>query len=267
MKKGLLLLISILVVGMLAACGTGTGSEGEGTSGEGESEEKKVLKMATSADYPPFEYKDTTKGDEIIGFDIDLVNALAEKLGYEIEVQDLDFNSLVPALQSKQVDLVLAGMTPTEERKESVDFTDVYYTAKHMIVSLKDNKITTVEDLEGKTLGVQLGSIQEGKAEEIAEEVNISIEDRNRIPDLLQELKAGRIDAAIIEDTVAKGYFEKDKELEGFTLSEEEADEAGSAIAFPKDSEYTDEFNKALNEMIENGELEELIVKWFGGKE
>lgn len=263
MKKWLLLLISVLVVGMLVACGTGT----ESKSGEGESEEKKVLKMATSADYPPFEYKDTTKGDEIIGFDIDLINALAEKLGYEIEVQDLDFNSLVPALQAKQVDLVLAGMTPTEKRKESVDFTDVYYTAKHMIVSLKDNKITTVEDLEGKTLGVQLGSIQEGKAEEIAEEVKITIEDRNRIPDLIQELKAGRIDAAIIEDTVAKGYFEKDKELEGFTLSEEEADEAGSAIAFPKESEYTEDFNKALNEMIENGELEKLIVKWFGGEE
>lgn len=263
MKKLSLFIISILMIGLLAACGTAT-EEGNETSGS-EGESKKVLKMATSADYPPFEYIDTAKGSDIIGFDIDLVNALAEKTGYEVEVQDMDFNSLIPALQAKQIDLVLAGMTPTPERAENVDFTDIYYTANHMIVSLKDNEVKSVEELDGKTVGVQLGSIQEEKAAEIAEQVSLKVENRNKISELIQELKSGRIDAAIIEDTVAAGYFEKDDQLAGFTL--ESSEEAGSAIAFQKGSEYTEEFNKALNEMKENGELDELIIKWFGGKE
>jgi polar amino acid transport system substrate-binding protein len=257
MKKVLLFMISILVIGVLAACGS---------SDNGSGEEKKVLKLATSADYPPFEYIDTAKGSDIIGFDVDLAKAIGKELGYEIEVEDMDFTGLIPALQAKKADMVLAGMTPTEERKKSVDFSDVYYTAKHMIISKKGSGIKSVEDLEGKTVGVQLSSIQEGKAEEIAKEVNIKVENRNRIPELIQEMKSGRFDAAIIEDTVAKGYFEKDKELEGITIEDGETEEAGSAIAFPKDSKYTEEFNKVLQEMKENGELEKLVVKWFGGE-
>jgi polar amino acid transport system substrate-binding protein len=264
LKKISLFIISFLVVGLLAACGTSTEEGNKETTGSG-SDDKKVLKMATSADYPPFEYIDTAKGSEIIGFDIDLANALAEKTGYELEVQDMDFNSLIPALQAKQVDMVLAGMTPTPERAENVDFTDVYYTANHMIVSLKDKEVKSIEELKGKTIGVQLGSIQEEKATEISEQVELKIENRNKISDLIQELKSGRIDAAIIEDLVANGYFEKDPDLAGFTLNEEE--EAGSAIAFQKGSTVTKEFNDALNEMKENGELEELVIKWFGDEE
>lgn len=258
MKKLLLVMISMLVIGVLAACG----SSENGTGGE-----KKVLKMATSADYPPFEYIDTAKGSDIIGFDVDLAKTIGKELGYEIKVEDMDFTGLIPALQANKADLVLAGMTPTADRKESVDFSDVYYTAKHMIVAKKGSGIESIEDLEGKTVGVQLASIQEGKAEEISKEVNIKVENRNRIPELIQEMKSGRFDAAIIEDTVAKGYFENDKELEGFTIEDGNTEEAGSAIAFPKDSKHTEEFNKVLQEMKENGELEKLVVKWFGGEE
>ena len=116
-------------------------------------------------------------------------------------------------LKSGQADFVLAGMTPTEKRKKNVDFSDIYYTAQHMIISKKDSGINTLEDLKGKTVGVQLGSIQEGKAKEINKTIAIKVENRNRIPELIQEIKAGRFDAAIIEDTVAKGYFEKETDL------------------------------------------------------
>ncbi|MEH6988854.1 transporter substrate-binding domain-containing protein [Cytobacillus firmus] len=261
MKKVIMFTLSMLLVGLLAACGT---SE-DGKSGSGESSDKKVLTMGTSADYPPFEYVDSAKGEEIIGFDVDLAKAIAEKLGYEIQVKDMDFNGLIPALETSQVDFVLAGMTPTEERKENVDFSDVYYTASHMIVSKKGSGIESLEDLDGKTIGVQLASIQADKAEEIAETVDMTVENRNRIPELIQEIMAGRFDAAMIEDTVAKGYFEKNKDLAGFTIEEDET-EAGSAIAFPKGSELTEEFNAELLKMKENGELEELIVKWFDNK-
>jgi polar amino acid transport system substrate-binding protein len=265
-KKWLsLIMMSMLMVGILAACGTSDEAT-PGTEGE-KTEEKKVLKMGTSADYPPFEYIDTAKSDEIIGFDVDLAKAIAKELGYEVEVQDIDFNGLIPAIQANKVDFVLAGMTPTEERKKSVDFSDVYYEAKHMIVTPKDSGIQALEDLNGKTVGVQVGSIQEGKAEEIKEQVDIKIENRNRIPELVQEMKAGRFDAAIIEDTVAKGFFEQDQDMTGFVLEDESEEEAGSAIAFLKESELTAEFNRVLNEMKENGEVDKLIVKWFGGEQ
>lgn len=264
MKKALsIFMFSILMMGVLTACGTASDKkETNGSKGE----EKKVLTMGTSADYPPFEYVETAKSDEIIGFDVDLANLIAGELGYEVEIKDMDFNGLIGAIQADRVDFVMAGMTPTEERKKSVDFSDVYYTAKHMIVSAKDSNIKSVEDLEGKTVGVQLASIQEGKAEEIGETVKIKVEKRTRIPELVQEIKAGRIDAAIIEDTVAEGYFKNDKDLSGFTLEEGNEADAGSAIAFPKDSELTEKFNKVLKEKMENGEVEKLVIKWFGGE-
>ncbi len=152
-----------------------------------------------------------------------------------------------------------------QDRKKNADFSDIYFTAKHLVVSKKDSGININKDLEGKTVGVQTGSIQEGVAGTLSESVGITIETRNRVPELIQEILAGRFDAAIIEDTVAAGHFENNPDLVGFEV--EDAGEAGSAIAFKKESELTEEFNKVLNEMKENGELEKLVVKWFGGEE
>ncbi|AEH47311.1 transporter substrate-binding domain-containing protein [Parageobacillus thermoglucosidasius] len=258
MKKLLSLLVSsILLIGLLSACGAG--SEEKNGSGA----QKKVLKMGTSADYAPFEYIDTAKGNEIIGFDVDLAKMITKELGYEFEIVDMDFNGLIPALQSGKVDFVLAGMTPTKDRKKNVDFSDVYYVSRNMIVSKKGSGIKTVKDLKGKTVGVQTGSIQEEEAKKIAKTVDMKLESRNRIPELIQEIQAGRFDAAIIEDTVAKGYLQTSNgKLEGHTIPTNEQ-EAGSAIAFPKGSKLRDEFNKVLREKIENGEVDQLIKKWF----
>ena len=253
--------ISILLMGLLAACGTSDEKSSNGS--DAKDSDKKVLTMGTSADYSPFEFIDTAKGDDIIGIDIDIAKAVTEKLGYEFEVRDMDFGGLIQALQSGQADFVLSAMSATDERKASVDFSEIYYTSKHMIVSKKDSGITKVEDLKGKNVGAQLGSIQEDKAKELAEEIDMKVENRNRIPELIQEIKAGRFDAAIIEDTVAKGYLDNNEDIEGFTI--EDAD-GGYAIALPKDSKLTEEFNKALKEMMDNGELDEIFKKWFEGE-
>ncbi|MGP7816172.1 transporter substrate-binding domain-containing protein [Niallia sp. 01092] len=254
MKK--LIAMMLLAIVVLAACGT---SNGDKTA----KSDEKVLVMGTSADYKPFEYIDSAKSEDIIGFDIDLANALGEKLGYTIKIKDMDFSGLIPAIQAKQVDLVLAGMSATEERKKNVDFSDVYYSAKDLIITKKDSSIKSVEDLKGKTVGVQLSSIQEDAAKEIAKTVKINVENRDRIPQLIQEIKAGRFDAAIVEDVVAQGYLKKDDSLTSFAATEP-TDAAGSAIAFPKNSELTEKFNAELKKMKENGELDKLIVKWFG---
>ncbi|XYY59209.1 transporter substrate-binding domain-containing protein [Bacillus velezensis] len=251
MKKWLLVLVAACITFALSACGSGnSGSEGG----------KNKLIMGTSADYKPFEYKD---GDQITGFDVDLAKALGKKTGYDVEVQDMDFNSLITALKSKQVDMILSGMTPTPERKKQVDFSDIYYTANNMIVTKKGSGIKSLNDLKGKTVGVQLGSIQEEKGKKLASKYGFQLEDRNRISDLTEEIKSGRFDAAIIEDIVAQGYFSSNQDLQGFASADAKSDESGSAIAFRKDSDLTAKFNKALKEMEKNGEIEKLKKKWF----
>lgn len=252
----------VLSVGLLTACGTGdTQKEQQGSGAEAPPEKVKLV-MGTSADYPPYEFIDTAGSGEIVGFDIDIANYIAEKLGFEIEIKDMDFGGLIPALLSERVDFVLSGMTPTPERLENVDFSDIYYVAEQMIVSKADSGISSLEDLAGKKLGVQLGSIQVDLANSIAEEFEgVQIEERNKITDLVQELKAGRIHAAIIEDKVAEGHLKANTDLAAFIIEEE--GEAGSAIAFPKGSDLANQFNEVLREMIENGEMEKLIEKWF----
>ncbi|MFD3447824.1 transporter substrate-binding domain-containing protein [Microbacteriaceae bacterium 4G12] len=260
MKKLLSILIaSLLVVGVLGAC-----SKKE-DSPKTSAKDKKVLVMGTSADYKPYEYIDSKTSDAIIGFDVDVAKYIGKELGYTIKVKDMDFSGLLPALESGKVDFVMAGMTPTEDRKKNVDFTDIYFEAKNVVVSKKDANIQKVEDLKDKTIGVQTGSIQEEKAKELQKQVSFKSEGRNRIPELVQEIQAGRFTGAIIENTVAKGYLDKMKDLKAFEIPEA-ADEAGSAIAFPKGSSKTEEFNKVLKKMKENGEMDKLVKKWFGGE-
>ena len=220
--------------------------------------------MATSADYPPYEYVETTGGtEEIVGFDVDIARHITTELGYDLEITNIDFNGLIPALQAGRADFVMAGMTPTEERLQNVDFSELYYDAKQTIVFPSGGGIATLADLEGKTVGVQLGSIQEGLAEDLAAETpGMKLSPLNRINEIVQELKSGRIDAAIIEDTVAAGFLANNPDLEAVEIPEEGP--VGSAVAFPKDSELTSEFDRVLAEMESSGLMAELVVKWFG---
>ncbi|WP_182480469.1 transporter substrate-binding domain-containing protein [Peribacillus asahii] len=258
-KHFMLLVTSILLVGILAACGTADNKD-EAKNGDGEA--KKVLKLGTSADYAPFEFVDTAKSDEIIGMDMDIVKAIGDKLGYEIQVQDIDFNSLPTALENGTVDLVASAMTPTDERKKTIDFSELYYSAANMIMTTKDSGIETVEDLKGKKVGVQLASVQEELANKLNKEgTSMTLEKRNRIPEIVQELMAGRVDAAIVEEEVAKGYLADNKTLTVHKIETDE--EEGYAIAFPKDSDLTEKFNAELQKMKDSGELEEIIAKWM----
>lgn len=247
----------ILIVSMFSACSNGE----EKATGKN----KKVLVMGTSADYKAYEYVEASKSDEIIGFDVDVAKYIGKELGYEVKVKDMDFGGLLASLSSGKVDFVMAGMTPTAERKNNVDFTDIYFVAKNMVVSKKDSNIKSVEDLKGKKVGVQTGSIQEEKAAEFKKQVDFKVEGRDRIPEIVQEIKAGRFDAAIIEDTVAKNYLEKMKDLQGIEIKEA-PEEVGAAIALPKNSDKTAEFNKVIKKMQENGEMDKLVKKWFGSE-
>jgi len=247
-------LTALLTITLVTACNS---SPPAPTAGDGAG---RTLIMATSADYPPYEFIDTSSGSqEIVGFDVDIAKYITSKLGFGLKIGNIDFNALIPTLQSKRADFVMAGMTPTEERKQNVDFSQIYYEAKNAIVAKSGAGLTTAESLNGKTLGVQLGSIQEQAAKEFQ---GANVKALNRINEMIQELKAGRIDAILMEDTVAKGYIASNPDLEMNVLPNQE--EAGSAIAFPKGSELLGQFDPIISEMKSNGELEKLIVKWFG---
>lgn len=256
MKKFTAIILVLMGV-LLAGC---AGEEQKAESAQ------KTLVMGTSADYKPFEYIDTANGREIIGFDIDIAKRVLDKMGYDLEIKNMDFNGLIAALNSNKVDFVMASMTPTEKRKKAVDFSDIYYVANDAIVSKKADNIKAVDDLEDKKLGIQLGSIQEETADELKKEVEgMQVTARDTIPQLIQEMKAGRIDAAIVETTVSKGYLEKNEGLTEFII-EDESEVQGAAAAFPKGSDLTEQYNKHLQEMKQNGEIDELAKKWFGGE-
>ncbi len=261
MKRRSLLTLSlttIVAVSALASCEPPQPGQ-NATSSSG----KKVLTMITSPEYPPYEYYDTASGErKIVGFDIDIANKIASDLGYELKINESDFNGLIPALQAKRADFVIAGMTPTPERRKNVDFSTVYYEAKNTIIAPKTSNLKTTKDLAGKTVGVQLGSIQEGDAKKIAEKVpGMKIKQLNKVPDLIQEIKAKRIDAAIVEDTVAKGFTDASTDLVFNVIPSEGP--SGSAVAFPKGSPLVADFNKVLEKMKASGEIKTLAAKWF----
>lgn len=232
-------------VGVLAGCGE---------------EKSDQLTMVTSADYPPFEYIDTAGGGKYVGIDVEIAQAITEKLGYELEIKDMDFGGLVQSVQSKQADFAMAAMTIDEERAKSVDFSETYYMANHAVISLKDSGISSETDLAGKKVGAQLGTIQEDKLLELEESIGLEAENRNKVPELIQELKSNRLDAIIVEDTVATGFLETNSGLQSFTI---EDSEGGYAIAFPKGSKLVEEFNKALNELLADGTIDSIIKKYY----
>ncbi|MGB3137103.1 MAG: transporter substrate-binding domain-containing protein [Nodosilinea sp.] len=254
--------VALATIGLATACGGGEPAGGDNAAEGGDA--GGVLTMATSADYPPYEFVETAGGtEEIVGFDVDIARHITTELGYELEITNIDFSGLIPALQADRADFVMAGMTPTEERKENVDFSDIYYDAKQTIVFPSSEAITGPADLGDKTVGVQLGSIQEELGNDLAASTpGMELSPLNRINEIVQELKSGRIDAAIIEDTVAKGFLANNPDLTSVEIPEEGP--VGSAVAFPQDSELTSEFNRVLAEMESSGKMEELINKWFG---
>ncbi len=252
MKKTYLLAGGVSAL-LLTACG-------QKDTDTGAAEQKEVLEMGTSAEFAPFESRNP-QGD-IVGFDIDLANYIADELGVELKITDMKFDGLIGALQNDRVDLVLAGMSATDARKENVDFSTEYNHSGEMFVSAKGSGLETLEDLEGLTVGVQLGTIQEEGAKSIIEDEAIDFE-LKALDDsgaLIQEILSGRIDAAYMDKQVALGYIEA-QGLDAF--DDPTTASPGMAVAFPKGSDLVEEVNAVLAEMEESGKLDELKEKWL----
>ncbi|WP_397538689.1 transporter substrate-binding domain-containing protein [Rummeliibacillus pycnus] len=259
MKKKWLFAAAAILSLSLAGCGSNSSKTATDNTSD---QNKKVLVMGTSADFAPFEYIDATKSDEIIGFDVDLANAVAKKMGYQLKIQDMEFNSLIPAVQAKKIDFSMAGITPNPERATVVDFTDSYYDTHDYLITKKDTKFDKIDDLKGKKIGAQVSSIEEDTAKSISNKVSgVKVETRDRVPELIQEVKLGRLDGIVLEDIVAENYVKQNPDLKYSAIQGVENQK--KAAAFPKGSKLVKEYNKAIKELNDAGEIDKMKAKWF----
>lgn len=216
------------------------------------------LILGTSADYPPYEFHLLQDGqDTIVGFDVAIARAIAEEFGVELEIKDMNFDGLLAALVSGNVDIVLSGMTPTEERRQNVDFSDIYYQAVHGAIIRKTDAEKYAADpssLADAMIGAQKGAIQvgiaktqiKGMSEEAAADNHPQVKELGTLPDLIMELKNNKVEAVISELPVAQAYVNANPDLmlAEYTFTD---DEGGSAIAIKKGNE---DFVAAINEVL-----------------
>jgi ABC-type amino acid transport substrate-binding protein len=219
------------------------------------------LVLATG-NYRPFEYHDE-KTNKIVGYDIDVAEAIAKKIGVPLEVREMQFTSLIPSLQNGQADLVIAAMYITDQRKEVVDFADSYMdTGMVLAVRSENTDIKSTKDLSGKVVGVKTGATSEKVANELKEKgANITIKSYKETVDYLLDLENGRLDAAI-NDLLNQLEYNKTHptvKIVGDTFTK-----ASLGIAAKKgDKELIDLVNGVLKEMKQNGESEKLYKKWL----
>lgn len=220
----------------------------------------KPLVLITSPDNPPYEFKDTAQnGDEVIGFDIDVAKKLGEYLGRPIKIVESDFPSIVPSLQSGRADMAMAELYPTEERCKSVDFSDPYYSNKPALLVLESSPLTSERELTGQKVGAQSGSPNETMAHQWAEsQPGLMVVSLNKIGDLVQELKNGRVQAVIMGDNIAHRISASTPGLKVVKL---DTPEQNIVIVFPKGSPLVPQVNEALKKM--KGDIEQISTKWM----
>ena len=223
-----------------------------------------TLKMGTNASFPPYEYYDDETG-EIVGIDAEVAAAICAKLGCELEIVDMDFDAIIPAVTTGKIDFGMAGMTVTEERKQSVDFSTSYATGIQSVIVKEDSDITSVDDLfaEGANhkIGVQQGTTGDLYCSwDIEDEGLGSVERYKNGTDAVLALTSGKVDCVVIDNEPAKKYIEAN---EGLKILETEYAVEDYAIALAKDSELTEKINAALEELIAGGTVQAIINKYI----
>ena len=221
----------------------------------------KKLIVATDTNFPPFEFKDPETGKHT-GFDVELWDAIAKEIGMEYDLQPMDFNGIIPGLQSGQLDAGIAGITIKPERAKVVDFSDPYYNAGLLILVKADNNdIADVKGLAGKVVSTKLGTTSEDFAKKEAGAKEVKLFPNNDA--MFMELLAGGADAVIFDSPVVSEFMR--------TAGKGQVKVVGPlymgqsyGIGFPKGSELVGKANAALKKLRENGTYRDLYVKWFG---
>lgn len=255
MKKYLKVASVVLVIAMIvcfAACGGKTEPE-ETAAPEAE---KKVLTMATNAEFPPYEYKE---GDGYKGIDVEIAEAIAAKLGMELKIEDIAFDSIIPGVQTGKYDMGMAGLTVNEERLQTVNFSDSYATGIQSIIVKEGSDIKSADDLAGKKIGVQTSTTGDIYATDDFGEENITRYENGAVA--VQGLLEGKVDCVIIDNAPAKSYAEAN---EGLVVLDTEYVQEEYAICFAKENtQLQADVNKALGELIADGTVQTIIEKYI----
>ena len=274
MKKLLaVLLATVMTMSLLTACSSNKAAEttketeATGTTEAAETTEAAasealsdgVLTVGTNAEFPPFEYVDDN--GEPDGFDMALIKAVGEKLGVKVEVENMEFASLISSIGSK-IDVAIAGMTVTDERKESVDFSDSYYEAVQYVILPEGSEIATADDLKNKAIGVQLGTTGDFIASDIE---GATVSQYNKAVDAVNDLINGRVECVIIDKNPAlvfEGKFEG--QITAVDGAQFDFEPEQYAIAMPKgDTALVEQVNKALEEIKADGTFDELVKTYI----
>lgn len=255
-KKIAIMAAAACLAAALTACGSADTAKTPDTSADTSANTSTEaaggkLVMATNAEFPPYEFYDN---DQIVGIDADVARAIASKLGMELEIKDMAFNSLIPALQTGKADFVAAGMTASEDRKKNVDFTDSYATAAQVIIVKDESPIASLKDLEGKKIGVQTGTTGDTDTDKIKD---AKTQRFNKGMEAVMALSQDKIDAVIIDRQPAEVFVGQNQ---GLKILDEAFPEEQYAIAIKKgNTELLDKMNGALKELKDSGELQKIV--------
>lgn len=256
MKKNIVVL---LVVSMLVTFGGCAAKSNDNVSKVDKIKKAGKIVLGTAADYPPYEFHKEINGkDEIVGFDIEIAKAIAKDLGVDLEIIDMKFEGLLPALVTNDVDFVVAGMSADEERSKTVDFSIPYYESVHRLVVRKDDaeKLKGPEDFKSLKIGAQKSSLQQGVAEGQfvdAEKILLA-----NITDLVLEVKNKKIDGVILAEPVAEAYVKQNPDLVLAEMVLEKED--GVAVAVNKGTaDLLEAINKTLDNLVKEGQVDKFI--------
>lgn len=241
-------------------------AQAEGDSGSGEVvdtldviREKGVMVAGLDDSFPPMGYRN--ENNELVGFDIDMGEEIAKRMGIRIEWQPTDWDGVISALQTKRFDVIISGMTVTEERAQQVNFTQPYVKAGVVaLVKAGNDSVKSREDLSGKVVGIQGGS----SGEEVVKELEglKEVKRYKQFPECLSDLEIGRLDAAIVDVTVAAHYLALRPGV--FQIATPLNEELFAIATRKEDTKLLDELNRVLSEMKADGTLERISLKWFG---
>lgn len=245
MKKLIALLLALTIVFAFAACS------------QAPAEEEKELIMGTNAAFPPYEF--VNDDGSFGGIDVDIATAIAEKLGYKLVVKDMEFDSLIAAVDGGSIDFAMAGMTVTDERKESVNFSNTYAQGVQVIIVPDGSDIKTVDDLDGKTIGVQAGTTGDIYCTDDYGQDNVK--QYKTGAEAVAALNNGQVDCVVIDNEPAKNYVAANEGLSILDTAYAEEDYA-AAIAKTNDAFLAD-FNKALEELQADGTIDNIIAKYI----
>ena len=262
-KLSTLILTFVLIGGYLVGCSSGSNKD---VSSLEKIKSKGVLVVGTAPGYPPFEFIKSSNGKgQVVGADIDLAKKIASELDVKLEIKAMEFDSILGALQGNKIDIALTAMTPTEERKKSLDFSDIYYEGNNLVLvdSDSENTIGKVDDLKKLKIGLQKGSTQEVY---VKEELKVSnTKSLTNIPDLIADLKNGNIDAIVVNSEVAKINAKSDqgiKLLEGLDLKSDNGnDTAALAIKKGNNDDFLEKVNKVIKDLKDSGEYQKILDK------